>query len=382
MCIDSTCKQKPITDYLDVSNKNFNFHDEIADNCDYVELTDTIDVDCGRHDLAVLHLNIRGLCNKQDELKRLLKQCMPKKKINVVLLVETWTTGTKSNSIRIPGYTYLGQNRKNKKGGGVGILINNQLKYKCIPDLNLNEPHIESFFIELNGNKRNMLIGSMYRAPNTNTKLFTSNFTQLCKKINETKKTCVIGTDHNLDFLKSDIHQITGDFIDTILQNNLLPTVTRPTRITKTTATLIDNIFISNQLYMNTYNVIIVDDISDHLPCLSVIKNFKLTKRESIQIESRNFSPKNISNITQDMNNIDWVNVLSNHDVNTQFDIFHKELLSTIDKHSPLKKINISSKKILNDPWMTPSLLKCCVKQKRLYKEFLSDRIGVNDRKI
>ena len=112
-----------------------------------------------------------------------------------------------------------------------------------------------------------------------------------------------------------------------------------------------------------------------------MIKNFKLTKRESIQIESRNFSPKNISNITQDMNNVDWVNVLSNHDANTQFDIFHKELLSTIDKHSPLKKINISSKKILNDPWMTPSLLKCCVKQKKLYKDFLSDRIGVNEEK-
>ena len=381
MCIDSKSKQKPITDYLDAPNKNFNFHDEISDNCDYVELTDTIDVDCSRKDLAVLHLNIRGLCNKQDELKRLLKACMPKKKIDVVLLVETWTTGSKLNSIKIPGYTFLGQNRKNKKGGGVGMLLNSQLKYKCMPELNLNEPHIESFFIELIGNKKNMLIGSMYRAPNTNTKLFTNDFKQLCKKITETNKACIIGTDHNLDFLKSEIHQPTGNFIDIVLQNNLLPTVTRPTRITKTTATLIDNILISNQLYMNTYNVIVIDDISDHLPCLSVIKNFKLTRRESIQIESRNFSPKNISNITNDINTTDWVKVLSDHDANAQFDIFQKQLLSTIDKHSPLKKINISSKKILNDPWMTPSLLKCCTKQKKLYKQFLSDRIGVNEQK-
>ena len=98
MCIDSKYKQKPITDYFDADYKNFNFHEEITDNCGYIELTDTIDVDCGKHDLAVLHLNIRGLCNKQDELKRLLKSCMPKKRIDVVLLVETWTTGTKSNS--------------------------------------------------------------------------------------------------------------------------------------------------------------------------------------------------------------------------------------------------------------------------------------------
>ena len=52
----------------------------------------------------------------------------------------------------------------------------------------------------------------------------------------------IIGLDHNMDFLKSHVHVPTNDFIEEILTTGLLPTISRPTRITKSTATLIDNI--------------------------------------------------------------------------------------------------------------------------------------------
>ena len=45
--------------------------------------------------------------------------------------------------------------------------------------------------------------------------------------------------DHNLDLLKSMIHKHTQDFLDLNFNENLLPCITCPTCITKTTATLI-----------------------------------------------------------------------------------------------------------------------------------------------
>ena len=55
--------------------------------------------------------------------------------------------------------------------------------------------------------------------------------------------------DHNFDLLKSSEHQKTQYFFDTLLNKELFPTITRPTRITKQSATLIDNIFVSINLH-------------------------------------------------------------------------------------------------------------------------------------
>ena len=43
----------------------------------------------------------------------------------------------------------------------------------------------------------------------------------------------VIGIDHNMDFLKSDKHPQTQEFLELNLDSDLKPTITRPTRITK-----------------------------------------------------------------------------------------------------------------------------------------------------
>ena len=58
------------------------------------------------------------------------------------------------------------------------------------------------------------------------------------------RRRLIIGMDHNLDLIKSDKHRPTKEFIEVNLENELIPTITKPTRITRNTATLIDNIII------------------------------------------------------------------------------------------------------------------------------------------
>ena len=58
--------------------------------------------------------------------------------------------------------------------------------------------------------------------------------------------------DFNINLLNYDHHMETHDYVDTMFSNSLIPQITKPTRITPTTATLIDNIY-SNDI-LSEYN--------------------------------------------------------------------------------------------------------------------------------
>ena len=71
--------------------------------------------------------------------------------------------------------------------------------------------------------------------------------------------------DFNINLLNTNSHEKTNDFVDLMFSQNLYPLITKPTRISSTTATIIDNIFCN--CIDNTINSgVIITDISDHLP--------------------------------------------------------------------------------------------------------------------
>ena len=96
----------------------------------------------------------------------------------------------------------------------------------------------------------------------------------------------ILGMDQNIDLLKSDEHTNTRKFLDLILDSGLWPVITRPTRITQRSATLIDNIYISKNLQCKFDSAIIVDDISDHLPSVALLRQTKITDRSPIEFMS------------------------------------------------------------------------------------------------
>ena len=96
--------------------------------------------------------------------------------------------------------------------------------------------------------------------------------------------------DHNMDLLKSSTHKLTQNFLHMMIVNGLLPTIMRPTRITQTSATLIDNIFISTLLQPNFDSALLLEDISNHLPILTLLKQTKVTNKEPLYFESRNLN--------------------------------------------------------------------------------------------
>ena len=61
---------------------------------------------------------------------------------------------------------------------------------------------------------------------------------------------CYILGDYNINLLNHQFHHTTGDFINTLLPNGFYPLIDKPTRITSSNATLIDNIVTNLQFHV------------------------------------------------------------------------------------------------------------------------------------
>ena len=83
--------------------------------------------------------------------------------------------------------------------------------------------------------------------------------------------------DFNLD-LNDMASSTTVDFLSTMLAAGTLPTACIPTRLTETTASLIDNIFSSLNLIKNS---VVVSYISDHFPVFSTFVFVEMMSRNT-----------------------------------------------------------------------------------------------------
>ena len=353
--------------FLNTNSQNSELCPDLELNtCSYVEPDDLpmLSNPC-RNDLAVMQLNVRGLMNKQHLLKEILLTTKP----DVVLLCETWLTTYTQNLLDIPGYKCNHKIRKDRIGGGVSVLVRANLRSRQREDLCVETTHLEHIVVELKTDTRNIILVSGYRPPNTNLKQFLEEYKRLYKIVSKGNKyETIIGMDHNIDLLKSLTHGHTNEFLEFNLKKNMIPCATKLTRITHKTATLLDNIFISSKLQSNWNCKLLVDDISDHLPCLVTLKNQNKSVKGNSNIEFRTLDENAIKMIKQLLDSNTWETELGNLAIEDCFNKLHDILLETIDKVAPIKTKTVSHKKLIRDPWITSGLMTSLTKQRRLYR--------------
>ena len=171
----------------------------------------------------------------------------------------------------------------------MGILSSSKLRCTVRNDLTSKLPESECITIDIAlRSGEHCLVSSMYRPLNSDIPTFLASYSSLlCAMKKECPNGTIIGLDHNMDFLKACTHQQTNDFIQLNLDLGMIPTITRPTRITKSSATLIDNIIISQKFCGNFVSSVLVNDMSDHLPTVCVINSMTAMTRGSVTITSR-----------------------------------------------------------------------------------------------
>ncbi len=355
-----------LNDYFD---KYLNEHEINYDNplktfnidsqyCDIDQLKNYLHGD-NQHkfEYSSMHLNIQSLPAKFEQLKLLLS-ILEEKDINLdfILLCETFLTDNIANKFNITGYDMVYKNRLTNRGG-VAIYINNKLNYKMRDDLAINKPGVfESIFIEVQSPKLNAIVGEIYRIPNTNEIDSINMYDTIIKKLIPYKHNIVLGTDQNFDYINIDQHKNIVELLDTFLGNGLLPVITKPTRITHSSATLIDNIYISTKNKVTIKSAILCEYISDHLPIIVCAGTSKQESRKSVFVTKRKISDVEINKIINKIKETSW-NCLDELNTNEAYQEFLKILTVIIDDIAPQKTIRIPASRIIRDKWMTPGLL-------------------------
>ena len=152
-----------------------------------------------------------------------------------------------------------------------------------------------------------------------------------------------------MNFKNHSKHPPTKEFIDINLYNNLIPTITKPTRITRNSATLIDNIIVGKQFHDYEANIGI-SDISDHLPLILKSYQSKLYKRQPLSLITRVISEQNCETINSKLQDIDWNMELLDKSASEAYTCFQMKVQEILDTEVPVKTIKVKPNKILNEP--------------------------------
>ena len=126
--------------------------------------------------------------------------------------------------------------------------------------------------------------------------------------------------------------------------------------IMNSTATLIDNIFVSLKLHRFYASAILLDNMSDHLPTLVLDKQTKLPDKEPPEFESCNLSDKKVREIKDKLMQVDWTTTLWGKNSDENFDIFLLTMNEIMDKVSPIKSVKMLSRCRFMESWMIRGL--------------------------
>ena len=188
--------------------------------------------------------------------------------------------------------------------------------------------------------------------------------------------------------INSDSCDYASHFIEQLFTSSFFPLITKATRITDHTETLIDNIFTNNLEKLNdSINGIVFSDISDHLPIVHVFNTNIFGKirneNEATVIYQRVYSETNISKFKNTIKNLSWKEVLNEtNDPEKAFNTFLRLFMDAYDAQFPLKRKHNKSKINNNkSPWMTRCIFKSVRNKNKLYKTFLINPSNRNRQK-
>ena len=149
--------------------------------------------------------------------------------------------------------------------------------------------------------------------------------------------------DFNINLLNANSHSNTSIFIDMMFESSYIPLINRPTWISETNVTLIDNMF-TNSLDDNNecYSGIFPIDITDHYPICHLIYNSNLQRKGEQIIYYRPINNDNIELLKSSIQNMDWSPIYDSNNVNMAYDIFVEQFKTLYNDniHVPPKTRN------------------------------------------
>ena len=338
------------------------------------ELKNTLRLQKFSSSLSLLHINARSMLNKINSIEFLINSISFD--FNIIAITETWETESNSSLLKLPGFVKVSKARKNNEnGGGVALFLKEDLKFI---QKDIITDSFESLFIDVidDSSSRPTLVGVIYRPPNTDLRPFNAEIEKTLSGLTSKKNSCILAGDYNINLLNHTSSTETNNFINVLFSHQIIPQISRPTRISDHSATLIDNV-LTNQLEPSSLSGIIITDISDHLPIFyipgKVKQKIKYKKKTYIYKQVQCFDEASVLSFAQKLDNTNWP-IPDEHDASLAFNNFNSVFSALYNDSFPTQtkkyKLHYNSFK----PWITNAILKSIKHKNKLYKNYLNKR--------
>ena len=246
---------------------------------EYENLYPSLKADLQRPGLKISHLNINGLLNKLLDIKALLFSL----NLDILAITESHLSEDISDvEIAITGYKTARRDRKDgRKGGGTIIYFAEYLDAYERHDINANNS-LEAAWIDITVASQRLLVASMYRPPDNIT--FLNQFSSTLDRIWMKRTNIILLGDFNFNLLPK--AQDTGSsiwkFRQLLNKFNLKNVINKATRITDSSATLIDLIICSDTSKISHQGVCDLG-ISDHHLIYAVINLKRKRQKQTLK---------------------------------------------------------------------------------------------------
>jgi hypothetical protein len=186
---------------------------------------------------------------------------------------------------------------------------------------------------------------------------------KVLKFLHKPKSEFLICGDFNVNFLEENGHK--RQLVLLLQSYNAFHTVQFPTRVTKTSSSAIDNIFLDHTR-INSCNIISISNgLSDQDAQCLVINNFYTKKSQSLPgITAHIVNKESVADFLYKLSNEKWESLYKLNEVNDIFNLFvHLYVLV----HETCFFKNIVTKKCKDNGWMTIGIRTSCRRKENLY---------------
>ena len=173
-------------------------------------------------------LNVQSLSNKTIEIRELIFEFG----FDIFILTETWLTNDTRDASKLTEllpdtHTFHHVPRKDKIGGGVGILISKKFNNVRLIEKHLY-PSFEHMEINFDINNKTFKVVVIYRPPENNINYFIEDFRALLESLNEKLRNTYLCSDFNIWMDRPSLPKV-KNFCDLLETYNIINKVTQPT---------------------------------------------------------------------------------------------------------------------------------------------------------
>ena len=274
--------------------------------------------------------------------------------------------------IQLEGYNHFSTPTEGEKGGSL-LYIADRFVSRPRNDLEkimYKSLELESTFREIIlKNKKNIIVGCIYRHPNMDLTEFNDLTSKMLEKLNKENKKVHIMGDFNIDLMKIDKDTTSATFFDNMTSNLFVPHIILPTRITGNSKTLIDNIFTNLENFKDGLSGNLTLSISDHLAQFLIIPhrtNQGSKKQTFYKRDTRSFDQEDF---ILDILDINWKSVIriEEKDPNLSFNSLYDNINDLVNKHLPLTKVTKKEMRSQSKPWINNEI-KVMIKERDKFK--------------